>query len=92
LVISNAVYFKGAWMHPLRRSDTQDREFHLLGNSGTKTVKMMEKNNLVTLHGSFPSHAMVELPYKGRDIVMLVVLPHENSSSALEAVRDSLNK
>ena len=87
LVITNAIYFKGAWAHAFKKSSTQDQDFHLLGNAGTKTVKMMEQNKLKTRHGSFADHAMVQLPYKGQDIVMLIMLPHENSSSALQAVR-----
>lgn len=87
LVITNAIYFKGAWAHAFKKSSTQDQDFHLLGNAGTKTVKMMEQNKLKTRHGSFADHAMVQLPYKGQDIVMLIMLPHENSPSALQAVR-----
>lgn len=86
LVITNAIYFKGAWAHAFKKSSTQDQDFHLLGNAGTKTVKMMEQNKLKTRHGSFADHAMVQLPYKGQDIVMLIMLPHENSPSALQAV------
>jgi serpin B len=87
LVITNAVYFKGKWEHAFKASNTHDRDFHLLGNGGTKTVKMMEQNKLKTRHAAFDDHAMVQLPYKGHQVVMLVMLPHENSPAALEAVR-----
>lgn len=86
LVITNAIYFKGAWMHAFKKENTQDQDFHLLNNAGRVTAKMMEQNKLKARYGSFDGHAMVQLPYKGHDIVMLVALPHENSASALQSL------
>jgi serpin B len=69
-----------------KASNTHDRDFHPMGDGGAKKVKMMEQNKLKTRHAAFDDHAM-QLPYKGHQVVMLVMLPHENSPAALEAVR-----
>jgi len=86
-VITNAIYFKGAWANAFNKANTQEEDFHLLGGSGTVKAKMMKQTKLKARYSRFSDHAMLQLPYKGNNVVMLVMLPHENSPSALEAVR-----
>lgn len=87
LVITNAIYFKGAWQHAFKPEQTHDEDFHLLDSTETRKVKMMSQNKLKARHRNFDEHAMIQLPYKGNDIVMLVMLPHENKAASLDAVR-----
>jgi serpin B len=87
LAITNAIYFKGSWENKFEKECTHDANFHLLDGSGVQLVKMMEMSGLDTQHGSFSDHDMLQLPYEGGDVVMLVLLPHQNSASALQAVR-----
>jgi serpin B len=86
LVITNAIYFKGAWANAFNKANTQEEDFHLLGGSGTVKAKMMKQTKLKARYSRFSDHAMLQLPYKGNNVVMLVMLPHENSPSALEAL------
>jgi serpin B len=86
LVITNTIYFKAAWEVPFEPRHTVDADFHLLDNSGTKRVRLMHNPELLGRHARFEDHAMVALPYEG-PIAMLVLLPHDNSARALQAVR-----
>jgi len=73
LVLTNAIYFKGSWLDPFRPDFTQVQDFHL---SATKTVKapMMNRTGGYSYYdgGSFQE---LELPYKGGELAMVVLLP-----------------
>ena len=86
LVLTNAIYFKGAWQTPFRESATSDQPFHVDGAHDV-TVPMMQLPS-----GTFCGYAetddfqAVSLPYKtsdgrdGRDAVrdhlsMVVIVP-----------------
>jgi serpin B len=94
LIITNAIYFNGTWAHPFKKESTRDQDFHLLNNSAKVTAKMMQQSKLKIGYGSFDDYAMMELPYEGPGIVMLLALPHENSANALQSLcsEDSLKK
>jgi serine protease inhibitor len=73
LVLTNAIYFKGAWKIPFNANATAKRDFTLA--SGKKTTPE-------TMRGEFPAAYMeddrlqaVRLPYKGADMAMLLVRP-----------------
>jgi len=73
LVLTNAIYFKGAWLDPFDASDTKEDDFHL---SAMRTVKspMMRHTERYRYYdgGAFQE---VEIPYQGGDLSMVVLLP-----------------
>lgn len=86
MIITNAIYFKGMWQTSFKKQNTAKADFHLLDNHGTKQVDMMS-GSLQVRKCRFDNFSMVELPYKGNDVVMIVLLPHNNSAKELAAVR-----
>jgi serpin B len=97
LVLTNAIYFKGMWESPFSKSATEDAPFHL-SNDKQLHVPMMLK---VEDFGYFAADAVdvLELPYGGRDLSMVVLLPKKfDGLSELEAqltsesVRDLTSK
>ncbi|GBM18219.1 Serpin B10 [Araneus ventricosus] len=88
LTILNAIYFKGLWSVPFETRDTKlERFYNYGGNDKSKYVLMMHKSHR-TLYTSSPDWEMVELPYKGDRISMVIVLPKERDG--LAAVENSL--
>jgi serine protease inhibitor len=72
LVLTNAIYFKGAWETPFLVRATQDGIWHAAG--GDKTVPMMHRSDR---YGFFEDGTLsaLSLPYAGEDLEMLVLLP-----------------
>ena len=73
LVLTNAVYFNGTWTAPFEESLTEPGAF-TTGNGTSKQVHFMHRT------GFFPyvlagSWQILELPYKGDELEMLVLLP-----------------
>ena len=73
LVLANAIYFKGNWASQFNRRSTTDQPFHV---SATKTVKasLMEKEDRFR-YAETPDLQVLELPYAGDDLSMIVLLP-----------------
>jgi len=73
LILTNAIYFKGDWALKFKATDTKNAPFKA-SDGKTVTVPMMEQ----TEHFPFMESnelKMVELPYAGDDLSMLVLLP-----------------
>lgn len=82
LVLTNAVYFKGAWTEQFSEGSTRDAPFHLLDGE-TVQAPMMSRT------GGYPyaerqGYRAVELPYAGGDTAMLVVVPDEGAFGRVE--------
>ena len=75
LVLTNAIHFKAKWAKSFHKSNTVDEDFH--GLKGKTTVKMMKQTETLEYLEDANIQA-VQLPYKGDDLTMLVILPkHE---------------
>jgi serpin B len=75
--LTNAIYFKGKWVHPFKKSDTKPQDFTLDSGEITK-VPMMSlkgKEDLYFKYMETEGLQMLELPYQGDEIAMLVLLP-----------------
>uniref|UniRef100_A0A8C9AJJ1 Serpin domain-containing protein n=1 Tax=Prolemur simus TaxID=1328070 RepID=A0A8C9AJJ1_PROSS len=76
LVLVNAVYFKGQWEKKFNKEDTKEGEFWL--NKVFKSVQMMSQRKSFNFALLEDVQARVlEIPYKGKDLSMIVLLPNE---------------
>jgi serpin B len=73
LVLTNAVYFKAAWLHAFAKEMTQNGSFDLL-DGGQVTVPMMSQvAELGYAEGS--GVQAIELPYADEELSMVILLP-----------------
>ncbi|XP_016341273.1 leukocyte elastase inhibitor-like [Sinocyclocheilus anshuiensis] len=77
LVLVNAIYFKGNWEKKFPKDATRDGQFKLNKNR-TKPVKMMQQKAQFPL-ALIPEidSQVLELPYVGKNLSMLIILPNE---------------
>jgi serine protease inhibitor len=75
LVLCNAIYFKGKWLHSFKVNDTVPATFRITTNQ-TVTVPMMfqESEFKMTASDDFTVE-LLELPYAGNNLSMIILLP-----------------
>jgi serpin B len=78
LVLVNAIYFKGQWAAPFKKSNTVSDLFTIAPGQTTSAEFM----NLTDNFGYAESDGLqlLELPYTGGDLSMVVLLPAETNS------------
>lgn len=79
LVLVNAIYFNGAWLHPFQPEQTATGAFHKLDGS-TSSVPLMHQTESFGYMADDLVQA-VELPYDGGQVSMVVVLPRGDFKS-----------
>ena len=89
VVLTNAIYFKGNWTLPFTAESTSTQPFYnAIGRAST--VQMMRQQSYFDYYED--KHIqVVQLPYKGDDLSMLVVLPKLNHKLAMQQLAKSLN-
>jgi serpin B len=81
LILTNAIYFKGRWEKALEKAMTRDEDWH---GPTTCKVPMMHQQGGYLYYESGDFQAL-DLPYKGQQLSMLVVLPRKKDGlTALE--------
>ncbi|KAK1135511.1 hypothetical protein K0M31_000100 [Melipona bicolor] len=77
LVLVNAVYFKGQWLHKFDAELTEDMPFHV-NKDTVKNVPTMYREGYYK-YGELPdlNARFVVLPYKGNELSMVIILPNE---------------
>uniref|UniRef100_A0A3P8W096 Serpin B6 n=1 Tax=Cynoglossus semilaevis TaxID=244447 RepID=A0A3P8W096_CYNSE len=78
MVLVNAIYFKGDWLKPFLEGETRDDKFRV-----NKWLSLLPYSRKITV---------LELPYKGREISLLILLPAdmEDDSTGLEKLEKEL--
>lgn len=74
LILTNAIYFKGDWLHPFQEEATRREGVFQAGAGRRITTPMMTQLETFRHHdgGTFQ---LLELPYVGGDLSMVVLLP-----------------
>jgi len=91
LILTNAIYFKGVWELRFDAANTTSREFKTPG--GVVDVPMMQMVNTNNFFNYTETEEMqvLELPYSGGDISMLIFLPKKgfNLHDIIEYLNDT---
>ncbi len=84
LVLANAIYFKGLWAEHYDKAATSPQTFHRSANSLAQVPLMHHFDNVRYAEES--DFQAVELPYKGGELSMVVLLPRQiEGCGALES-------
>jgi serpin B len=87
LVLTNAIYFKGTWQWQFDEADTQEGIFRISDSKTVETPMMhMNPEDVEFNYAQINDLQILELPYKGDKISMLILLPEEN----LEVIESDL--
>jgi serpin B len=84
LVLTNAIYFKGDWASQFKKDRTREAVFHRADGKQVKVPLMHQSGKFRAVHE--PTFQVLELPYAGKDLSMIVLLPRKADGLAeLEA-------
>ncbi|HEX7365285.1 MAG TPA: serpin family protein [Dehalococcoidia bacterium] len=87
LVLTNAIYFNAAWQYPFEKDATTDGTFHLLSGSEVTAPMMKQTKSFAYAEGN--DYQAVELPYDGRELSMVILLPQSGQFTTFEKSLDA---
>ncbi len=84
LILSNAIYFKGSWLTQFNVEDTKDRDFEMTPNNKIQVPTMVLKDSKELFNYTETEDLQIlELPYKGNAVSMIIFLPKENDITSV---------
>jgi len=92
LILSNAIYFKGLWMTQFDIEDTVDRDFEITPTEIVQVPTMVLTGSEEKFNYTETDYLQIlELPYKGDAVSMIIFLPKENNISSVEQMINNEN-
>ncbi|MCX8083614.1 MAG: serpin family protein [Calditerrivibrio sp.] len=90
LILTNAIYFKGKWKKAFNKSLTKDEDFKICESKKIKVPMMSLNKQIINELSDYPEFRytetedlqVLELPYEGDDVSMLILLPKGNIKDA----------
>lgn len=86
LVLANAIYFYGGWLHTFSEDRTAGDVFTLVDGAQVTAPFMVQQEFF--RYGAGDGYQIVELPYAGSGFVFTVVLPDEGAFGTIEGSLD----
>jgi len=80
LVLTNAIYFLGGWQDEFRKELTKDEPF-FISPAQTVAVPLMTQTQRLR-YGEADDLQILEVPYRGHEISMVILLPKKNDGLA----------
>jgi len=80
LILTNAIYFKGTWEVQFDKENTTDRPFTVSSGEtiDVPTMNLIDTENVFN-YTETDEFQMLELPYSGDELSMIILLPKENN-------------
>lgn len=92
LILTNAIYFKCEWDITFDKNDTKEENFRTNKKSTIKTQMMrFENSDVIFNYAENSSLQILEMPYSGEELSMLILLPKKDSLEKLEGMLNSKN-
>jgi serpin B len=91
LVLTNAIYFKGAWESEFKGRDTRDWNFTTFDGGGKVKVSMMGQKNEFA-YTEDDAVQVLQMPYVGQELAMVVILPKGKDAAALAKLEEQLTE
>uniref|UniRef100_A0A8C1JXI1 Leukocyte elastase inhibitor n=3 Tax=Cyprinus carpio TaxID=7962 RepID=A0A8C1JXI1_CYPCA len=82
LVLVNAIYFKGNWMHPFETRNTKEMPFKINQNERRPVQMMYQKKKFPFRYIPEDELQVLELPYVKEELSMLILLPNETQDGS----------
>lgn len=82
LLVVNAVHFKGKWQDKFNRKDTTRASFYNRGTEEVQVDMMNQRAELVHAFSAELDAQLLELPYHGERVVLVLVLPAQRTGLA----------
>lgn len=89
LVLVNAVYFKGNWEIQFKAAQTQQSPFFITVEKSVQAPLMSQTHEFK--YGAWQNAQLIELPYAGTELSMLVILPAGKTPRELAEVENALS-
>ena len=89
LVLTNAIYFNARWFYTFAKDLTSVRPFHLLDGGEVEAPMMMTARAEWFGYSVGEGYQAVELPYRGRDMSMTILLPDAGTFREFEESMDA---
>jgi serpin B len=91
LVLTNAIYFKGTWVYQFDKKDTREMDFKITPDNIVKTpIMYLDNDDAKFNYTETDDLQILEMPYEGEEISMLILLPKENLESLEELNAEKL--
>jgi serine protease inhibitor len=85
LVLTNAIYFKGDWVLQFDKKKTREADFKITPNQSVKAQMMTLTGEKAKFNYAETENLQIlEMPYKGEELSMLVFLPREGTLDEFE--------
>ncbi|MEM2868625.1 MAG: serpin family protein [Candidatus Bathyarchaeia archaeon] len=94
LILTNAIYFKGDWKIAFNESLTMEEDFWVEPNRAVKVQMMhMHPNETIRFNYAYTEDVqIIELPYKGDNMSMIIMLPRDLKSFEASLTLEKLNE
>ncbi|XP_048363094.1 leukocyte elastase inhibitor-like [Sphaerodactylus townsendi] len=79
LVLVNAIYFKGKWLSRFREEYTKEMPFWLNKKESKNVPMMFQLGNFKLCRIQDPPVQILELPYEGEELSMMILLPEDDA-------------
>lgn len=87
LVLTNAIYFKGDWLTQFDKNKTQNETFYLTSNTSASVPMMRLTDGVARFkYAEVDGGQILEMPYKGEKLSMIVLLPERGNLAHFESV------
>jgi len=85
LVLTNAIYFKGTWVLQFDPKETKEEDFRTSAGEAVRVpmMRLVDKDEKFN-YAETEDLQILELPYDGEDLSMLVILPKGNKLEKIE--------